>query len=230
MKWLFILLLFVASGASAQCKTFIIGAKGDTLNCTDVNGNRQGKWIIHVDPIRLQQGYEEEGFYKNGKKEGTWRQYTLQGDLKAVENYKFGYKDGISQYYNLQAGLIREESWKAVDPKNPYDTIEVQDLKDLNKYNKVLVKLEGTSLRHGVWKYYDEYTGALVKTERWFLNKIEDPNKKNQSADTASTTGTKPAADTTKPVTKPKPAQVLDFEKKNSGKKKIKVRDGSTGG
>lgn len=225
MKWMAILLLFASFNGIAQCKTFMIGANGDTLNCTDVKGNRQGKWIVRVEQIRLQPGYEEEGVYVDGKKEGTWRQYTLMGDLKAIENYRFGLKDGICQYYNVQAGLIREESWKAIDPMNPYDTIDVQDVHDPNKYTKVRIKLDGTTLKHGTWRYYDERTGALVKTENWYLNKLEDPNEKKQIADSGNTT-----ADSSKPAPKVKPKVVEEFEKKNAGKKKVKVRDGRTGG
>lgn len=230
MKWLPVLLLLISANSFAQCKTFMIGAKGDTLNCTDVNGNRQGKWVVHYDPVRLQPGYEEEGAYKDGKKVGEWRQFTLMGDLKAIEHYRYGMKDGLCQYYNVQAGLIREESWKAVDPKNPYDTIDVQDLYNPNKFTKVRIKLEGTTLRHGTWRYYDSYTGALVKTEEWFLNKLKDPNEKKPVATVAADSTTTASADSTKPATKAKPAQVMEFEKKNAGKKKVKVRDGRTGG
>lgn len=226
MKLLSILLLLISLNGFAQCKTFMIGAKGDTLNCTDVKGLRQGRWVVRVEQVRLQPGYEEEGLYVDGKKEGTWKQFTLMGDLKAIENFKWGLKDGINQYFNIQAGLIREEKWKAVDPQNPYDTIDVQDPLNPDKFNKVRIKLEGTTLRHGTWKYYDERTGALVKTENWNLNKLEDPNAKKQLA----ASGDKPASDTAKPAPKVKPKEVMDFEKKNSGKKSVKVRDGRTGG
>jgi hypothetical protein len=128
----------------------------------------------------------------------------------------------------VQAGLIREEMWKAVDPQNPYDTIDVQDVNEPTKFVKVRIKLEGTTLRHGTWKYYDQQTGALVKVEEWYLNKIKDPNEKKT---TTAATDNKASSDSTKPApTKVKPKEVQDFEKKNSGKKKIKVRDGSTGG
>jgi hypothetical protein len=229
MRWLYIVLLFIASNAVGQCKTFMIGAKGDTLNCTDVKGNRQGRWMIRTEQVRLQPGFEEEGFYVDGRKEGTWRQFTLMGDLKAIENYRYGLKDGICQYYNVQAGLIREESWKAVDPQNPYDTIDVQDVHDPTKFTKVRIKLEGSTLRHGTWRYYDQYTGALVKTEQWYLNKLEDPNAKKKII-TSTGDDNKIAADSAKPATKVKPKEVTDFEKKNAGKKKVKVRDGRTGG
>jgi hypothetical protein len=228
MKWLFLLLLFVSGNVMAQCKTFTLDAKGDTLNCTDVKGNRQGKWVLRYEQVRLTPGYEEEGFYVDGKKEGTWRQFTLEGDLKAVEKYRLGLKDGLCQYFNIQAGLIREESWKVIDPSDPKDSLDVQDVFETDKFVKTAYIPEARTIRHGTWKYYDNYTGALVKVEQWHLNKLEDPNEKKKA--TLATTTDKAASDTTKPAPKVKPKEVMDFEKKNKGKKKITVRDGQTGG
>ena len=215
----------------SQCKTFKLSAKGDTLNCVDVNGRKQGKWVVSVPKLRGEAGYEEEGIFRNNLKEGTWRQYTLMGDLKAIENYKWGLKDGVSQYYSINAGLVREESWKAVNPEDPWDTVDVIDPLDDRKVTRVRVKLEGTSLKHGIWRFYDEYTGALVRTEQWFLDKIHDPNsKKNDVAGSDSTVTKSDSTSAKKPAPKVKPKEVMEFEKKNAGKKKVKVRDGRTGG
>jgi hypothetical protein len=226
MKWLCIILLFFSADSFSQCKTYLLTGKGDTINCTDVNGKKRGMWLVKVAELRGNPGYEEEGMFVNDQKEGTWYQYTTMGDLKAVENYKYGVKDGISRYYGQNEALVREESWKAVNPENPYDTVDVQDLYDPNKTNKVIVKLEGRSVKHGTWKYYNEYTGALVRTDKYMHNKLEDPNAKKSDLVDAGTT-----SDSTKPAPpKVKPKEVMDFEKKNEGKKKVKVRDGRTGG
>jgi len=136
----------------------------------------------------------------------------LQGDPKAIENYRFGLKDGLCQYFNVQAGLIREESWKAIDPQNPYDTIDVQDVHDPTKYVKTRIKLEGTTLRHGTWKYYDNYTGALVKVEQWYLNKLEDPNEKKEAILAATTE--KAATEPQNPAPKVKPKRRKEVDKK----------------
>ena len=81
MRWIFLMGLVISLNGSSQCKDYIIGVKGDTLNCTDMKGLRQGKWVIKYDQVRGEPGYEEEGEYKDGKKEGVWRQYSLQGDM-----------------------------------------------------------------------------------------------------------------------------------------------------
>ena len=216
--------LLVMAAAFGQHKNFIIGVKGDTLNMIDENNLKQGKWVEKIASLRGEPGYEEEGVYKDSKKEGMWRRYSLMGDLIAIENYRFGNKNGACQYYNIN-GLLREESWKAIDPKNPFDTIDVPDLKDDSKIYTKVIRVDASVVKHGEWKYYDPATGALVKTENYVLGKIEEPKKitvidAGGAADSSSTVKTDKNA---------KPAAILEYEKKNSGKKKIKVRDGRTG-
>ena len=62
-KILFLLVVFqvALSGVHAQYKSYKISVKGDTLNAIDLNGLKQGKWVVHVDPLRGEPGYEEEG-------------------------------------------------------------------------------------------------------------------------------------------------------------------------
>jgi len=218
-----ILALGMAHLSFAQCKTYIIGVKGDTLNCTDYAGMKQGKWVVKTPALRGEPGYEEEGVFKDNKKEGYWRRYNEQGDIQAIEGYKYGYKNGISQYFSLQ-GLVREESWRAVNPEHPYDTVRVYDLKDPDKYDLREVKVEGTTYKQGTWKYYDPQTGLITKTEDYVMDKKVDPFT-GRPLDAISTTDTSAVAK--KKVDKP--AEVLQYEKKNSNKKKIRVRDGATG-
>jgi antitoxin component YwqK of YwqJK toxin-antitoxin module len=222
MKLLLLPLLLISFQTFAQCKSSKLNPKGERINCVDQQDQRQGKWVNRIESLRGEPGYEEEGAYKDGKKEGTWRLYTLMGDLFAIERYRWGNKDGVSQYFSM-AGLSREESWKAVNPENPYDTIEVPDPINPYKVQMKVVKIEGTSVKHGTWKYYDEETGRITKTEKYLLDKIEDPFKSAMAAGEALDS-TKAKA--SKPAVKVKPPAVLEFEKKNA-KRKIKVIDGS---
>lgn len=221
MRWLFLPLLFIISHGFSQCKTYRISANGDTLNCTDMKNQKQGKWIIRLETVRGEPGYEEEGFLKNNSKEGAWRRYSLMGDFIALENYRWGFKDGISQYYSL-AGLEHEESWRAINPEQPFDTIDVPDVVDQYKIIRRVIKREGEAYKNGIWKYYRSGSLSLLRTETYIMDKIQMPIVE----------GTKPIVDTTakKAPEKPKTKEILEYEKKNSGKKAIKVRDGRTGG
>ncbi len=227
MRLMLLLLLIFSSRAMAQCKTYIMSTKGDTLNCIDEQNKKQGKWIIHNESLRGEPGFDQEGEFKDGKKEGVWRTFSLMGDPLAIENYRWGNKNGICRYFNI-AGLVREESWKAVNPENPYDTIEVPDLIDPYKVEMKVIKIEGSAVKHGTWKYYDAASGTIEKTETYFLDKLEDPNKKLLQAQAANPTDSTVIANKAN-AKKPKPKEVMQYEKKNSGKKKIKVRNGQTG-
>ncbi|HEY2350823.1 MAG TPA: hypothetical protein VGH64_17505 [Puia sp.] len=214
---LFLLFLFTALKGFSQAGSFIIGVKGDTLNKVDKKNMKQGKWVERRDEIRGEPGNEEEGEYKDNRREGTWRIYSLQGDLTALEFYKWGNKDGVCQYFNSSGSLIREESWRALNPDKLYDTLEIEDIDHLNEYKTVIVKNEGVAIRHGQWRFYDPSTGMINKIQTYTMGKLENPK-----SDTGS--------DSTKNVSKTmvKPKEVQDYEKKNAGKKKIKVRDGQT--
>lgn len=231
MRYIFSFFLLLSLGANAQWKSFIIGQKGDTLNRVDLKGRKQGPWIIQVPEVRGEPGYDEEGHFKDDKKEGRWLRYSLQGDKLAIENYRWGQKDGRCQYFNQMEDLVREESWLAVDPQNPYDTVAVYDPQNPNKILRFeIVKIDEPSVRHGTWRFFDAGTGRVEATEKWVLNRKK--TKEDEDAELAPIDPTNPNATTTKAAPKPKvkPKEVLEFEKKNSGKKKIKVRDGNTGG
>ena len=70
MRYILILFLIVSIQSFSQCRTFKIGVRGDTLNCVDIKGKKQGRWVNELPPLRGEKGYEEQGVYINDKKEG----------------------------------------------------------------------------------------------------------------------------------------------------------------
>ncbi|MEJ7913341.1 MAG: hypothetical protein WKF70_09315 [Chitinophagaceae bacterium] len=230
MRYFIILLLAISTNSFAQCKDYIIGAKGDTLNCTDMKGRKQGPWVVKVESLRGERGYEEEGMYTNSMKTGIWRMYNLEGDLMAMENYRWGQRDGRNTYFNFAGQVLREEAWRAIDPKNPFDTINVYDVNDPTIIKgKQVIKVESLTVKHGTWKYYDAMTGRVERTEKWVMDKPKMETVVDDLApiDVADGSASKAVK---KPVVTKKPQAIADYEKKNSGKKKIRVRDGNTGG
>ena len=211
-----VVLQFISSTGFAQYKTYELTANRDTINAIDKKDLKQGKWVLHTGELRGEPGYEDEGVFKNGKKEGVWRRFNLNGDLTAIENYRYGGKDGVQQYFTMMGDLGREESWHAYNPDTPYDTIPVYGQGNNEILTYKIVKAEQYSVKHGTWKFYDPNTGRLIKSETYdhgFLPR--EPDTKVVATDIK-----------TKKV---KPAEVLLYEKKNSGKKKVKTRDGQTG-
>ncbi len=233
MRIIVLLFLLISVSVSAQWKTYEIGVKGDTLNRVDMKGLKQGPWVIKVPDLRGERGYDEEGYFVNDQKEGEWKRFSLEGVKIAQENYRWGKLSGKQQYFTYNGGLIREESWRAIDPSNAYDTVAVYDLKDPTKeIDRVVVKNEGMALKHGKWIYYDPRQGSIEATEFYVMNKLQTDDGSMIADDDirpiAISQG-KQKADTAGAKTVQKPQAILDYEKKNSGKKKIKVRDGNTG-
>ena len=219
------LLILSVNTIFSQCKSYRLSSNGDTLNCVDFNDLKQGRWIITTPKLRGEPGFEAEGVFKNNRKEGLWRTFNLMGDLIAQENFKWGNKNGRCLYFTL-AGLEREESWRAVNPDKAYDTLDVVDPGNPNLYERIVVKNDGNSIKHGIWKTYSPNTGALIETEEYIMGKLKaemDAEKINSLAIS------KPLADTTKKqASKVLPKEVLDFNKKQSKKNKPVVT-GKTG-
>jgi hypothetical protein len=231
----FAAIILLSSEGEAQCKEFFIASNGDTLNCIDVTGIKRGKWINHYDELRGEPGYEEEGVYINGEKTGVWRVFSLQGDLIGVENYKLGFKHGIQKYFDFSGRLLREESWLAYDPANPYETVDVYDINNPNKVYRVQVKVEGSTVPHGIWKTYDPDTQKIIEKTNYILGKVDDGTgtangifKKDETSESEEVNNDN--KENKQPEkSKPKPKEVENYEKTNKGKKKIKVRTGDTG-
>ena len=209
--------LFLSSGASAQYKSFKIGVKKDTLNRVMANGQKEGKWVVEVAELRGEPGYVEEGLYNKNYKNGVWRKYSVEGDLLAAENYFNGGKDGEQQYYTYMGDLVRVENWKAYDPAKPYDTVAVYGEGNNEIIDFKITKAEPYSVKQGEWKYYNPANGQLVRTEMWELNNIKLPEDKKKATATAAK----------KEI--PKTPEMLEWEKKNRGKKGA-IRTGETGG
>ena len=212
-----------------QWKAFSLSPRGDTLNRVDQKDRKQGPWVNSMPELRGEPGYEEQGYYLNDKKDGTWKKFSPMGDKIAEENYRWGSLDGKQQYFNRTGGLVRTERWRAIDPEKRMDTVDVLDIRDPTKViDRVVVKLEGKTVKHGQWTYYDAEWGNIERTENYFMDKLRNPDDETAAGDDL-----KPIDPTGKSTAKPKedkrPQAILDYEKKNSGKKKIKSRDGRTG-
>jgi antitoxin component YwqK of YwqJK toxin-antitoxin module len=209
-----VLAVIFSSIAEAQYKSYTLSPDGDTLNIVDHKGMKQGKWVLHTDELRGEPGFDEQGVFVNDKRDGEWRKFTLTGDRVAIENYRFGGKDGLSQYFTPMGDLVREEHWRGYNPDAPYDTIAIYGTGSNEIISYKIVKAEQYSVKDGDWTYYDPSTGHIAKIEKYDRGHLMEAPKKDVAEDA--------------PKKIAKPAEVLEYEKKNAGKKKVKVRDGET--
>src|SRR5690606_25186343 len=104
MRFIIIICLLISVTGFAPWTDFIVSVDCDTLNRVDMDGKKQGPWVITVPELRGNEGYDEQGYFENDKKEGKWIRFSLMGDKIAEENYRFGVLDGVCRYYTRTGG------------------------------------------------------------------------------------------------------------------------------
>ncbi|MEN9883711.1 MAG: hypothetical protein RLZZ420_928, partial [Bacteroidota bacterium] len=57
------------SGQTQLWSDYQLTANGDTINRLDQQKRKQGPWVIRLEEVRGEPGYEEEGYYWYDKKE-----------------------------------------------------------------------------------------------------------------------------------------------------------------
>jgi antitoxin component YwqK of YwqJK toxin-antitoxin module len=88
----------------------------DTINMTDANGKKQGKWVISGSN-KPTKGYKpgqkiEEGIYLDNKRIGIWKQYYNNGNLKSSITYLNGHPEGPTTMYHDNGTIKEEGTWK----------------------------------------------------------------------------------------------------------------------
>lgn len=233
MRLIVVLFLFISTSGFGQWKDYMISVRGDTLNRVDLKGLKQGPWTIKMPDLRGERGHEAEGYFLNDMKEGVWKKYSLQGVKIGEENYRWGKLHGKQEYFTYNGGLERIENWRAIDPANAYDTVPVYDINDPSKILRmVVVKNEGVAMKHGKWIYYDPIWGRVEATEMYVMNKLQIDDGSMADGDDIrpiEISKGKAVSDSLRNANDPALLKIKEYEKENSGKKKIKVRDGNTG-
>ena len=215
IRFFFLIGLFFLLTPQIFAQQITISENGDTLNRLNSKGKKVGKWINDMPELRGEPGYVEEGEYVNGEKDGVWRKYSSVGDLIGLEYYILGGKAGAQKYFDFLGRLERIENWRAYNPDAPYDTIPIYGSGNGEIVSFKIVKSQPYSVKDGKWKYYNPETGVLVRTENWDRNVlvVPDESKKVMAND--------------KPKKIEKTPEMLEWEKKNKGKKGA-LRDGQT--
>lgn len=101
----------------------LVHAQSDSVNVTDAQGWKQGRWIESSDGEDAEgctAGTKiEEGYYKDNRKVGMWRRYWCTGKLKNELLYNADRSITSKDYY--QDGKLKEEgTWNSFGWIGPY--------------------------------------------------------------------------------------------------------------
>lgn len=113
MKTLNLIIFLLVSFLFSNAQDFeLVNVKKDTINMTDVNGKKQGKWIImgyHKKGSCYKEMQKiEEGLYKDNKRIGVWTEYYCNSNVKSKIPYIGGRPSGQIIFY-YENGMVREE-------------------------------------------------------------------------------------------------------------------------
>lgn len=165
MKKLLYILITVCGASFAQSQSYeIIGT--DTANRIDVDGKKQGKWILlgkHKPGTCYQPDQKvEEGKYQDNRKLGIWVEYFCNGNMKNKLTFVNGRPDGYAIMYHENGKISEEGNWKnqrwVGNYKLYYENGQVQHEFVFNPTGK----------REGAQKYF--YENGQVAIEGNFAN------------------------------------------------------------
>jgi antitoxin component YwqK of YwqJK toxin-antitoxin module len=160
MKKIVLLVLIVVSKLTFA-QTFELLNNKDTINLTDINGKRQGKWIITNKlvnkPCYTADQKVEEGTYVDGKKTGIWVEYYCNNNMKSKITYENNRPSGYAIMYHENSKIKEEGLWKnnrwVGDYKLYYENGQVQQA----------FKFNTTGKREGEQKYFYENGQTMIE-------------------------------------------------------------------
>lgn len=136
----------------------------DTINLTDAQGKRQGKWIIYGKMKNLPnfppEAKVEEGKYLDSRKTGPWKEYYANGNVKNKITFENNRPNGYAIMYHENGKIAEEGLWK----NNRW----VGEYKLYHENGQVAQEFQfnATGKREGVQKYYYE-NGQLMIEGDW---------------------------------------------------------------
>jgi len=139
-------------------------------NLQDDHGRPQGQWIIRHPGGMGEDPYSEWGSYDHGSRVGAWYTFDRNGQVTAMEHFKQGQRDGEAKYFE-NGILVCVGHFRGLNPRYAYDTIIVTDPVTNLEITRVLPSESG-SVKHGIWRYYDNETGRLVRELEYLLGEI----------------------------------------------------------
>ena len=116
-----LLFLFIGLQGIIHCQTLDTYTLylGDTINATDINKQKQGRWI-YFGKDRKEAKYDEynenqvieEGFFQNNNPIGTWKTYHSNSKIQSEIIYKQNEPTQYAKFYHFDGYLIAEGTTK----------------------------------------------------------------------------------------------------------------------
>jgi antitoxin component YwqK of YwqJK toxin-antitoxin module len=114
--------------------------------------------------------YTEWGSFDHGIRTGVWYRFDSEGEVASIERYRLGMLDGEAKYFE-RGRLVSVGHYRGLNPGYAFDTIYVVDPVTDVEYKRVISTDRGT-VKHGLWQYYDQETGRLVRELDYQIDEV----------------------------------------------------------
>ncbi len=154
------------------------------INKRDADGRPHGTWVISKDARMGEEAYIAFGNYEHGQKEGPWYKLTPDHQLVSMENYRNNLLDGEVKYYE-NGRMTCLGHYRSIDHTSDIDSVIVTNPITGMESLKAVPK-DKTTMRHGIWRFYDAENGRLLREEDYQVDEMvfakDFPMSKEDSA------------------------------------------------
>ena len=163
LSYIICLLLCYGYPANAQVKSA-------EINQLDQQGRPHGVWYTEAPAMRGEPAETVLGTYDHGQKNGLWYVSDGRGSMVSIEAFRFNVRDGEAKYFD-NGQLTCVGHYRGLNPKAEMDTVLIVD--PITGDEKLVnVPTERGSVRHGSWRFYDEFSGRLIKEEQYQIDDL----------------------------------------------------------
>lgn len=133
-------------------------AQQDTLNCVDSLMRKYGRWVYYYDTLHTKKF--SEGYYIDGQKQGLWKEYYRNGNLKSEIMYLNNVPSGAARLYYENGNPSEQGTWNSFGWIGEY--------KMFYRSGRIARELnyDENTLRSGMQKYYSE-SGHITMSGYW---------------------------------------------------------------
>jgi len=115
LQYVFLLGALLLNSMSSFCSAQT-SVETNRQNYTDDNGHRQGYWKIY-GAMSVEEGYKkdaivEEGAYVDNKRQGLWKKYYPNGEVRSEINYESNRPFGDYKVFHANGKLEEKGYWK----------------------------------------------------------------------------------------------------------------------
>jgi hypothetical protein len=142
----------------------------NNINKADEQGKPHGMWLVSEDARMGEPAAIAFGNYEHGKKNGPWYRWNEDRQLIAMENFSNNLLDGEVKYYE-NGRMTALGHYRSIDQTAGIDSVIVTDPITGAESLRAVPK-EKTTMRHGIWRFYDADNGRLVREEDYQVDEM----------------------------------------------------------